>query len=208
MNLLILDNYDSFTYNLVQYVQEILGHKVTVLRNDALTVEDVDAFDQILLSPGPGVPSEAGIMPELIKKYAHRKAIFGVCLGHQAIGEAFGGTIRNLQNVFHGVETPIHVVAPDDQLFEGLPETFTAGRYHSWVVEKETLPPDLIITAEDETGEIMAMKHKFYDVRGVQFHPESVMTECGMAMLKNWIFAQQILEKQRADLSEDTLEIR
>ncbi|RMG88833.1 MAG: aminodeoxychorismate/anthranilate synthase component II [Bacteroidetes bacterium] len=208
MNLLILDNYDSFTYNLVQYVQEILGHKVTVLRNDALAVEDVDAFDQILLSPGPGVPSEAGIMPELIKKYAHRKAIFGVCLGHQAIGEAFGGTIRNLQNVFHGVETPIRVVAPDDQLFGGLPETFTAGRYHSWVVEKETLPPDLVITAVDETGEIMAMKHKFYDVRGVQFHPESVMTEYGMAMLKNWIFAQQKLEKQRADLSEDTLEIR
>ncbi|MCR9288086.1 MAG: aminodeoxychorismate/anthranilate synthase component II [Bacteroidetes bacterium] len=201
MNLLVIDNYDSFTYNLVQYIQEILGHKIPVIRNDKITLEEVDNYDQIILSPGPGVPSDAGIMPEIIKKYAHSKAILGVCLGHQAIAEAFGGTIHNLKNVFHGVETPIEVIAEDDLLFKGIPKTFIGGRYHSWVVEKETLPDELEITATDERGSIMAMKHKFYNVRGLQFHPESVMTECGMDILRNWITAQREIESERSNLS-------
>ena len=140
MNLLVLDNYDSFTYNLVQYIQEIIGKKIPVFRNDAISLEAVDEYDAIILSPGPGVPSQAGIMPELIKKYAATKAILGVCLGHQAIGEAFGGTIHNLENVFHGVETPIEIISDDDFLFKNFPKTFIGGRYHSWVVEKHNLP--------------------------------------------------------------------
>lgn len=200
MKILVLDNYDSFTYNLVQYVQEILGHKVPVVRNDAIDLDAVEEYDAIILSPGPGVPADAGIMPALIKKYAHRKAILGVCLGHQAIGEAFGGTIHNLENVFHGVETPISVVEQDDFLFKDIPNTFIGGRYHSWVVERATLPDCLEITAVAEDKSIMAMQHKIYNVRGMQFHPESVMTECGKQILRNWIEAQQEILRERENL--------
>lgn len=197
MKVLVIDNYDSFTYNLVQYIQEILGHKVPVFRNDAISLEEVDNYEIIILSPGPGVPSEAGIMPELIKRYGHKKAILGVCLGHQAIGEAYGGSIHNLEQVYHGIETPIEIVDKEEVLFKDIPNTFTGGRYHSWVVENHNLPDCLEITAVDETGAIMAMKHKQHNVRGMQFHPESIMTEYGKEILKNWLeFQKTEIEKQ------------
>ena len=187
MKILVLDNYDSFTFNLVQYIQEILDRKVDVYRNDEISLEAVDEYDTIILSPGPGVPADAGIMPELIKRYAATKCIFGVCLGQQAIGEAFGAELENLAHVFHGVETPIRVIASDEPIFQGLAQTFQAGRYHSWVVKKEGFPEALEITAEDDNGAIMALRHKEYNVRGVQFHPESIMTEVGKAMLRNFL---------------------
>ncbi len=187
MNLLVIDNYDSFTYNLVQYIQEILGYNVRVVRNDAISVEEVDKYDVIVLSPGPGVPSEAGIMPEILKRYAATKTILGVCLGHQAIGEAFGGEIYNLDQVLHGVESPMYVTDRDEFIFDNVPDEFVAGRYHSWVVRKENLPDCLQTTAVDTDGIIMAMRHKDYDVHGVQFHPESIMTEHGMLMLENFL---------------------
>ena len=188
MKILVLDNYDSFTYNLVQYVQEIVGHKIDVFRNDAISLDEVAAYDKIILSPGPGLPKDAGIMPELIKRYAPTKHIFGVCLGHQAIGEAFGGTLHNIAKVYHGVATSIKIVDGNALLFRGLPANIEAGRYHSWVVEKHNLPDCLQVTAVDEEGVIMAMRHEKYNVRGVQFHPESVMTPMGMTMLRNFIF--------------------
>ncbi len=188
MKILVLDNYDSFTYNLVQYVQELIGHKVDVFRNDAISLDEVDAYDKIILSPGPGLPKDAGIMPELIKRYAPTKEILGVCLGHQAIGEAFGGTLHNIEKVYHGVATPIEVVDGNALLFRGLPNNIEVGRYHSWIVERPNLPEDLQITAVDEHGAIMAMKHRKYNVRGVQFHPESVLTPMGKAMLRNFLF--------------------
>lgn len=186
MKILVLDNYDSFTYNLVQYIRELGFSNIDVRRNDAITLDEVEAYDAIVLSPGPGLPAEAGIMPELILRYAPRKPIFGVCLGQQAIGEAFGGTLENLSAVFHGVETPIHVTRADEPLFSGIPEVFRAGRYHSWAVKKEGFPDALEVTAEDESGAIMALRHKTYNVRGVQFHPESIMTEHGCQMLANF----------------------
>lgn len=201
MKLLVLDNYDSFTYNLVQYIQEILGHDIDVIRNDQITVDEVNKYEAIILSPGPGLPKDAGIMPELIKEYAHRKAIFGVCLGHQAIGEAFGGEVYNLSQVYHGIETPMQVTKAD-VLFENIPETFSAGRYHSWSVRKENLPDCFEVTAEAEDGTIMAMRHKSYNVRGVQFHPESVMTEHGKQMLRNWLEYQESVIKEREDLTD------
>ena len=188
MKILVLDNYDSFTYNLVQYVQEIVGHKIDVFRNDAISLDEVAAYDKIILSPGPGLPKDAGIMPELIKRYAPTKHIFGVCLGHQAIGEAFGGTLHNIAKVYHGVATSIKIVDGNALLFRGLPANIEAGRYHSWVVEKHNLPDCLQVTAVDEEGVIMAIRHEKYNVRGVQFHPESVMTPMGMTMLRNFIF--------------------
>ncbi|MEM0993392.1 MAG: aminodeoxychorismate/anthranilate synthase component II [Bacteroidota bacterium] len=187
MKVLVLDNYDSFTYNLVQYIQEILDDEVAVFRNDQIALEDIAAYDVIILSPGPGVPKEAGIMPQLIERYASSKKILGVCLGHQAIGEAFGGELHNLEDVLHGIETPIEVMDEAEVLFQDIPNTFTGGRYHSWVVKKENLPNDFVITAEDERGVIMGIRHKEYDVRGVQFHPESIMTEHGKVMLKNYL---------------------
>ena len=186
MNILVLDNYDSFTFNLVQYIQEILGTAVDVFRNDAISLDEVEAYDVIVLSPGPGIPSEAAIMPELIQRFAPSKTILGVCLGHQAIGEAFGAKIENLKTVFHGVETPIATTDVDEPMFEGLPQPFQAGRYHSWVVREDTLPADLLVTARDTAGAIMAIKHKIYNVRGVQFHPESIMTTEGKQMLRNF----------------------
>jgi len=200
MKILVLDNYDSFTYNLVHYVLEIADATVDVFRNDQISLEAVADYDVVILSPGPGLPADAGIMPELIKKYAHRKAILGVCLGHQAIGEAFGGTIHNLENVFHGVETPIKIIEKDPFFFKNIPEIFIGGRYHSWVVQRENLPNCLEITAVAEDNSIMAMRHKTYNVRGLQFHPESVMTEHGKLMLRNWIEAQQMILAERENL--------
>ncbi len=186
MKILVLDNYDSFVYNLVHYLRE-LGHEPVVYRNDKITLKEVETFDKILLSPGPGVPSEAGIMPELIQKYAPTKSILGVCLGHQAIGEAFGGTLENMTDVLHGIATPALVQNPHERLFKGLPAKFNTGRYHSWTVVPTTLPDSLEITAVDEAGRVMALAHKTYDVRGVQFHPESILTEHGKQMLENWL---------------------
>jgi anthranilate synthase component 2 len=186
MKILVLDNYDSFTYNLVQYIQELLEQKVDVYRNDAIALDEVAAYDAIILSPGPGLPEEAGIMPELIKRYAAEKPILGVCLGHQAIGEAFGAKLLNLEDVYHGIETPITKTEVEEPLFEGLPQDFKAGRYHSWVVQKDSLPEELLVTAVDDKGEIMAMRHREYNLRGVQFHPESIMTPEGKQMLHNF----------------------
>lgn len=188
MKLLVLDNYDSFTYNLVHLVEKVSEIPFEVHRNDKITLSEVAAFDKVLLSPGPGLPKDAGIMPELIKQYASSKSIFGVCLGLQAIGESFGTQLKNLDTVYHGIATPIHVTG-NDILFKDCPTTFTVGRYHSWVVDRNTLTSDLIITAVDEQNEIMALKHQSYDVRGVQFHPESILSEYGETMLRNWLKA-------------------
>jgi anthranilate synthase component 2 len=183
---LVLDNYDSFTYNLVQYVQEILQHPVDVIRNDAITLDEVDAYDVIILSPGPGLPEEAGIMPQLIQRYAPTKTILGVCLGHQAIGEAFGAELQNLAQVYHGIETNMLRTEADSVLFRNLDQEFRAGRYHSWVIKKDTLPEVFAITAIDASGEIMAIRHREYELFGVQFHPESIMTPQGRQMLENF----------------------
>ena len=204
MRILVLDNYDSFTYNLVQYLREISELPIEVFRNDAIGIEAVENYDIVVLSPGPGVPKDAGIMPELIKKYAPTKSIFGVCLGMQAIGEAFGGKLRNLKKVFHGIETPINVIDENDPVFMNLPKSFTVGRYHSWVVDKIDLPIDLKITAEDPEGEIMALRHKSFDVSGVQFHPESIMTEYGKEMLSNFLENAINTQKSRQKRKEET----
>ena len=190
MKILVFDNYDSFTYNLVHLVEQITGNRVDVYRNDELPLEKVKDYDKILLSPGPGVPSEAGLLLPLIKEYAATKSILGVCLGHQAIGEAFGGTLTNLSTVYHGIATPVQQITNEgkhSRLFEGLAEEFVVGRYHSWVVDQENLPSDLQITAKEEHGYIMALEHKTYDVQGVQFHPESILTPDGAIILKNWL---------------------
>ncbi|PHN08510.1 anthranilate synthase component II [Flavilitoribacter nigricans] len=199
MKVLVLDNYDSFTYNLVQYIQEILGQSIDVYRNDEISLDAVDAYDVIILSPGPGLPSEAGIMPELIKRYAPTKQILGVCLGHQAIGEAFGGDLENLTNVFHGIETAVDIIVEDDLLFQGVDKHFQAGRYHSWVVSREGFPADLEITAVAENDVIMAMRHREHQVWGVQFHPESIMTAQGMKMLEN--FLEHAAKRQGTELA-------
>ncbi|MEL7021116.1 MAG: aminodeoxychorismate/anthranilate synthase component II [Bacteroidota bacterium] len=188
MKILVIDNYDSFTYNLVQYLMEITGQdNIDVFRNDEISVEQVGEYDTIILSPGPGIPSEAGIMPEVIRAYADKKNILGVCLGHQAIGEAFGGQLDNLERVYHGIETPMYVTDQEEVLFRNIPQEFSAGRYHSWIVKSEDLPEELEVTAKDIDGTIMAFRHKQYNVRGVQFHPESVMTEHGKTMLRNFL---------------------
>ncbi len=185
MRILVLDNYDSFTYNLVHLIEKITNNEIDVFRNDKISIEDVGNYDKIVLSPGPGIPSEAGILIDVIKKYASSKNILGVCLGHQAIGEAFGGELYNLPKVYHGVSTQAAIIEKD-LLFEGLPDKFKIGRYHSWVL-KTPLPKDLSITAIDDEGNIMALKHKALNVRGVQFHPESVLTPLGEKILENWI---------------------
>jgi anthranilate synthase component 2 len=186
MKILVYDNYDSFTYNLVHLVEHITKQKVDVFRNDKLPMENVAVYDKIILSPGPGIPSEAGQLLELIGLYAPTKSILGVCLGHQAIGESFGGKLTNLSKVYHGVATPIEI-GKAEGVFSGLPSTIEVGRYHSWVVSDEDLPADLQVTARDEQGLIMAMRHKKYDVTGVQFHPESVLTPDGEKMMRNWL---------------------
>ena len=186
MKLLVLDNYDSFTYNLVHLIEKVSDIPFDIIRNDKITLDEVNAYDKILLSPGPGLPKDAGIMPELIKKYGSSKSILGVCLGLQAIGEAYGGTLKNLETVYHGIATPINIVA-EDTIFNNCPSIFTVGRYHSWVVNTKQLPKELEITATDEAGNIMALKHHLHDVRGVQFHPESILSEYGEVMIQNWL---------------------
>jgi len=187
MKILVLDNYDSFTYNLVQYIEEIEGCEVDVFRNDKISIDEIQKYDKIVLSPGPGVPDEAGIMKEVIKKYAETKPIFGVCLGLQAIAEVFGGSIKNMNKVYHGVATTMTQKTADEILFQNIPEKFEAGRYHSWIVENEELPEVLQITAEDDENRIMALSHKKFNVKGVQFHPESVLTPHGKKMIENFI---------------------
>lgn len=185
MKILVIDNYDSFTYNLVHYLED-LGCDVTVKRNDQLDLEDVQPFDKIVLSPGPGVPDEAGLLKPIIKTYASTKSIFGVCLGLQAIGEVFGGNLTNLNKVYHGVATKV-IITEEDTLFKDLPKEIEVGRYHSWVVAPEGLPESLTVTSVDENGQIMSMRHKEYDVCGVQYHPESVLTPYGKKILENWL---------------------
>jgi len=184
--ILVIDNYDSFVYNLVHYLEE-LDCEVTVRRNDKFYLEEVENYDKILLSPGPGIPDEAGLLKEVIKKFATSKPIFGVCLGQQAIGEVFGGKLENLSKVFHGVATKATILKENEPLFKGIDKEFEIGRYHSWVVSKENFPEVLEITSVDENGQIMSVRHKLYDVCGVQFHPESVLTPMGKQIIKNWV---------------------
>jgi anthranilate synthase component 2 len=187
MKILVFDNYDSFTYNLVQLIKEIAPKAtVEVFRNDEIALEEIKNYDKILLSPGPGLPAESGLLLPLIKEYASTKSIFGVCLGQQAIGESFGGKLTNLSQVYHGIATSIHLTNPSD-LFEGLPTQLEVGRYHSWVVDEKDFPSDLIITSKDDKGYIMSLEHTTYDVKGVQFHPESVLTPDGAKILTNWL---------------------
>ena len=197
MKIVIIDNYDSFTYNLSHLVKE-LGAEVTVLRNDQFELADLEPYSKIILSPGPGIPSEAGLLCDVIRTYAGKKPILGVCLGHQAIGEVFGAKLLNLSQVFHGVATPCHIIA-DDPIFSGIERNITIGRYHSWVVSREGLPECLEVTAESDEGlrvgdgtsgmgQIMALRHRELNIRGIQFHPESVLTPDGKKMLQNWMF--------------------
>ena len=186
MKVLVFDNYDSFTYNLVHSVKKLGYSDVEIHRNDKIQLQEIERFDKIILSPGPGLPSESGILLDVVKTYAATKSILGVCLGEQAIAEAFGGKLINLPDVYHGVATKIQIIE-NDYLFNDLPTTFEAGRYHSWAVSEEDFPSCLQITAKDESGLIMALKHKQYDVRGVQFHPESILTPVGEKILKNWL---------------------
>jgi anthranilate synthase component II len=185
--ILVIDNYDSFTYNLVHYLED-LDCDVTVYRNDEFEMEEIARFDKILLSPGPGIPDEAGLLKQVIQQYGPTKSIFGVCLGQQAIGEVYGGTLSNLDKVYHGVATNVTKSVNDELLFEGLNNEFEVGRYHSWVVDSN-LPDCLEATSFDENGQLMSLRHKTYDVRGVQFHPESVLTPNGKKMLENWVKA-------------------
>lgn len=191
MKILVFDNYDSFTYNLVHLVEKILHQKVDVYRNDQLPLEKVKDYDKIILSPGPGIPEEAGLLLPLIREYASSRSILGVCLGHQAIGEAFGGKLVNLSTVYHGVATPVQILGHNGKyaspLFKGLPAELEVGRYHSWIVSDENFPSDLEVTARDRNGYIMALQHKRFDVQGVQFHPESVLTPRGEEILRNWL---------------------
>jgi anthranilate synthase component 2 len=186
MKIVIIDNYDSFTYNLAHLVRE-LGTEVTVVRNDQFRMEELQPFSKIILSPGPGIPREAGMLLDVIRTYAGRKPILGVCLGHQAIGEVFGAQLENLSDVFHGVATPCHIVA-DDPIFSGIDHNITVGRYHSWVVSRNGFPDCLEVTATSDEGQIMALKHRELNVRGIQFHPESVLTPDGKKMLQNWLY--------------------
>ena len=188
MKIVIIDNYDSFTYNLSHLIKEI-GAEVTVIRNDQFTLNQLERFDKIVLSPGPGIPSEAGLLLDVIKTYKGHKPILGVCLGHQAIGEVFGGTLENLSDVFHGVATE-GTQFSNDYIFDSLPKRITMGRYHSWVVSRENFPTCLEVTAVSDEGQIMALKHKNYDIHGIQFHPESVLTPEGKTIVKNFIERQ------------------
>lgn len=184
--ILVVDNYDSFTFNLVHLLQEC-GMDCTVIRNDKFNMEEVAAFDKILLSPGPGIPEEAGLLLEVIKVYGASKSILGICLGQQAIAEVYGGKLFNLKRPVHGIATPLQVIVKEEPLFSGLPLSFMVGRYHSWAVDKEGFPDELEITAIDEDGVIMALRHKVYDVKGLQFHPESVLSVHGKKMIENWL---------------------
>lgn len=185
MKVLVIDNYDSFTYNLVHYLED-LNCEVTVKRNDKLSLGEIDNYEKIVLSPGPGIPDEAGLLKDIIKTYAPTKSILGVCLGQQAIAEVFGGTLINLKTVYHGVATPVEIIVDDEQLFSNMKSPIEVGRYHSWVVSPN-LPEVLETTSIDENGQIMSLRHKFYDVKGVQYHPESILTPHGKQLLENWI---------------------
>jgi anthranilate synthase component 2 len=186
MKILILDNYDSFTYNLVYLIRQLgYGQQLDIRRNDAFSLDEVEQYDKILLSPGPGIPSEAGLMPELLQRYAATKSILGICLGHQAIAEAFGGQLHNLTEVQHGVASILTVVP--DRLFEGLPSQFAVGRYHSWVVNEAHLPTELEVIGRTPDQQIMAIRHRKFDLRGLQFHPESILTEHGAELIQNWL---------------------
>lgn len=187
MKILVLDNYDSFTYNLVQFIERITGQLPDVYRNDKINLKAVDAYDKILLSPGPGLPEESGILLDLIKTYGKSKSIFGVCLGLQAMAVSFGGKLSNLGKVYHGISTAVRLLDTNDPLFIGLPPTIEAGRYHSWVAEKTTLPQCFKVTAVDDQQHIMAMRHQAFDLAAVQFHPESILTPLGEKILRNWI---------------------
>jgi anthranilate synthase component 2 len=186
MKIVIIDNYDSFTYNLSHLVKE-LGVEVDVVRNDQFELADIASYSKIILSPGPGIPSEAGLLLDVIRTYAGSKPVLGVCLGHQAIGEVFGGKLENLSDVFHGVATPCHIVA-DDPIFSGLDRDITVGRYHSWVVSADGLPDCLEVTAVSDEGQVMALRHREMNVRGIQFHPESVLTPDGRKIIQNWLY--------------------
>lgn len=185
-DVLLIDNYDSFTYNLVHYLED-LGAKVMVLRNDEFDLEEIIPFHKILLSPGPGIPDQAGLLKPLIQKYAATKSILGICLGLQAIGEVFGSKLLNINKVFHGIETEIQQVVGNELLFKNIPNQFQAGRYHSWIIDRYGLSKDLEITSVDTTGQIMSVRHRLFDVRGVQFHPESILTPYGKLILRNWL---------------------
>lgn len=186
MKILLLDNYDSFTYNLLHVVKELGATDVEVIRNDQITLDEVARFDKIILSPGPGIPEEAGMLLPIIKEYATTKSILGVCLGHQAIGQAFGATLVNLSEVCHGIQTPIDIIG-EDRLFDGLGRELPVGRYHSWVVGDEDFPNCLEVTARSREGQIMALRHRLYDVHGIQFHPESVLTPQGKTIIRNFL---------------------
>ncbi|EKT3974085.1 anthranilate synthase component II [Flavobacterium psychrophilum] len=190
MKILVIDNYDSFTYNLVHYLED-LNCKVTIYRNDEFDIDEIKNFDKILLSPGPGIPDEAGLLKEVIKTYAATKSILGVCLGQQAIGEVFGGSLINLEKVYHGVANNVNILVDNESLFDGIEKQIEVGRYHSWVVNTSDFPDVLEITSTDENGQIMSLRHKTYDVRGVQFHPESVLTPNGKKILENWVNSRQ-----------------
>lgn len=187
MNILVLDNYDSFTYNLVQYLEEITGQRPDVARNDEISVDAVGRYDKLLLSPGPGLPAESGILCDLIRRWAPHKSILGVCLGLQAMAEVFGGRLLNMERVFHGVASQIQVLDIEEPLFNHLPLQFEAGRYHSWVVDTAAIPDCFRLTCVDAEGTVMGLTHRSYNLRGVQFHPESVMTPHGRQMLRNWV---------------------
>lgn len=191
MKVVIVDNYDSFTYNLVHLVEKILQQKIDVVKNDEWNIEQFAPYDKIILSPGPGIPKEAGILIPLIQQYASSKSILGVCLGHQAIAQAFGATLINLDDIYHGIATPINIQHStfniQRDIFIGLPAKIQVGRYHSWIVSKETFPAELEITAVDDNGYIMALQHRKFDVTGVQFHPESILTTDGESIIKNWL---------------------
>jgi anthranilate synthase component II len=189
MKILVFDNYDSFTYNLVHYVEKILNKKVDVFRNDEISLEEVNKYDKIILSPGPGIPDEANLLKPLIKEYGKSKSIFGVCLGLQAIAEAYGGSLTNLNTVYHGVSTMIDQEEKDEIIFKGIANEFEAGRYHSWIVDEKGLPDCFKISSRDKNGQIMSLFHTKHDVRGVQFHPESILTPEGEKMIKNWLEA-------------------
>jgi anthranilate synthase component II len=200
MRILVFDNYDSFTYNLVHLVQKIVPGKVDVFRNDQISLEKIAEYDKIILSPGPGLPKDAGLLLDVIKEYAPKKSILGVCLGHQAIGEAFGGELFNLSTVYHGVATPVNIL-PNNRagnsknkknLFKDLPDEIVVGRYHSWIIKEDNFPDVLEVTARDQNNYIMALRHKQYDVQGVQFHPESVLTPDGEAIIRNWLLEEKI----------------
>ena len=187
MKIVLIDNYDSFTYNLVHLILKIdPSIHLDIVRNDQFNLNDIEKYDKIMLSPGPGIPAESGLLLDCIKKYFNHKSILGICLGHQAIGEVFGGKLINLSEVYHGVATKINVINKTS-LFNDLPNSFDVGRYHSWIVDKNNLPPDLIITSMDENNYIMSLKHTKYDVEGVQFHPESILTPLGEKIIKNWL---------------------